>query len=233
MLRAGSPALFSQEDGEIIEGAIADAVKNPVVREFDARKLARRPKAFETKTGLVAVPEEDVEEACGTSPYKAETEATEHTLIQEILLRMGSGMGIRLWLPHADRGRRTNAGTLGDIKGVIPDLPTQFDQATTKTIRNIDVLWLERSAIVAAFEIDSTMSIYSGLLRMADLMAMQPNLNIPLYIVAPEERREKVLAEVNRPAFVRLPQPMSEDLASSHLAPSGTACSPLERYCRT
>jgi hypothetical protein len=43
---------------------------------------------------------------------------------------------------------------------------------------------------VAAFEITS---ICSGLLRMADLVAMQPNLNIPLFLVAPEERREKCL----------------------------------------
>ena len=52
--------------------------------------------------------------------------------------------------------------------------------------------------MVAAFEIESTTSIYSGLLRMSDLIAMQPNLNIPLYLVAPNERRQKVFAEVNR-----------------------------------
>ena len=41
--------------------------------------------------------------------------------------------------------------------------------------------WLKGNAVVAAFEIESTTSIYSGLLRMSDLIAMQPNLNIPLY----------------------------------------------------
>ena len=39
---------------------------------------------------------------------------------------------------------------------------------------------------------------------------MQPNLNIPLYLVAPEERREKVMTEVNRPTFCRLSPPLSE-----------------------
>jgi hypothetical protein len=57
---------------------------------------------------------------------------------------------------------------------------------------------------------ECTTSIYSGLLRMSDLIAMQPNLNIPLYIVAPDERREKVLAEVNRPTFSRLAPPMNQ-----------------------
>ncbi len=39
---------------------------------------------------------------------------------------------------------------------------------------------------------------------------MHPHLNIPLYIVAPSERRNKVIAEVNRPVFERLEPPMSE-----------------------
>ena len=39
---------------------------------------------------------------------------------------------------------------------------------------------------------------------MSDLIAMQPNLNIPLYLVAPDERRQKVIDEVNRSTFRRL-----------------------------
>lgn len=86
----------------------------------------------------------------------------------------------------------------------------KFDEATNKTIELIDVLWLRGNAITAAFEIECTTSIYSGLLRMADLIAMQPNLNIPLYLVAPEERRNKVMTEVNRPTFSRLFPPLKQ-----------------------
>jgi len=71
-------------------------------------------------------------------------------------------------------------------------------------------LWLKGNAIIAAFEIESTTSIYSGLFRMSDLIAMQPNINIPLYLVAPEERKEKVFVEVNRPTFSKLSPPLSE-----------------------
>jgi hypothetical protein len=39
---------------------------------------------------------------------------------------------------------------------------------------------------------------------------MQPNLNIPLYLVAPDDRRDKVISEVNRPTFSRLSPPLSE-----------------------
>ena len=72
------------------------------------------------------------------------------------------------------------------------------------------MLWLKGNSIQAAFEIESTTSILSGLLRMSDLITMQPNLNIPLYIVAPSERRDKVVQEVNRPTFARLSPPMRE-----------------------
>ncbi len=90
------------------------------------------------------------------------------------------------------------------------DLPAQFDEATNRTIELIDVLWLKGNAIVAAFEIESTTSIYSGLLRLSDLIAMQPNLKIPLYLVAPDERRDEVVAQVNRPTFSRLSPPMNK-----------------------
>jgi hypothetical protein len=78
----------------------------------------------------------------------------------------------------------------------------------SRTVELIDVLWLNGNAIVAAFEAESTTSIYSGLLRMADLLSMQPNLNTPLYLVAPDERRQKVFTEVNRPTFSRLSPPL-------------------------
>jgi hypothetical protein len=36
---------------------------------------------------------------------------------------------------------------------------------------------------------------------MADLLALQPNMDIRLHIVAPDERREKVFREMLRPVF--------------------------------
>jgi hypothetical protein len=39
---------------------------------------------------------------------------------------------------------------------------------------------------------------------------MVPNLNVPLYLVAPEDRRSKVFEEVNRPTFSLRPPRLSE-----------------------
>ena len=36
---------------------------------------------------------------------------------------------------------------------------------------------------------------------MADLLALQPNMDIRLHIVAPDDKRERVLREIKRPVF--------------------------------
>ena len=201
-------AIFDAKDGEIITEAILAAQQNPIVRSFDERKLKYRPRALKAKIGLVTVPESEEEET-----FKEEHEEKkpkEHTEIQWHLLKLGSDMGFDLWAARNDRNRSWDGKKFADFKKLKTELPSQFDDATNRTIELIDVLWLKGNAIVAAFEIESTTSIYSGLLRMSDLIVMQPNINIPLYLVAPDERREKVISEVNRPTFSKLPQPLSE-----------------------
>jgi predicted RNA-binding protein len=203
----GSPVRWTTPDALAIVEALEDAKANPVFRETDPAKLARRPKALDAKIGPVTVPGTDDPT---TPEAEGEPETAPHTEIQALLLRLGSDMGLDVWVARNDRGRTWNGTKLGDMPRVKMELPLQFDEATTKTIELIDVLWLKGHAIVAAFEVESTTSIYSGLLRMADLIAMQPNINIPLFLVAPSDRRNKVIAEVNRPTFHRLSPPLVE-----------------------
>lgn len=120
--------------------------------------------------------------------------------IQGLLARIGTLMGFTIWLPKADRGRvlKVWAAQPGEL---LDELPLGYDSTTTKTIEQIDVLWLRKRSIVRAFEVEHTTSVYSGLLRMADLVALQPNINVKLHIVAPAEKREKVLQEIQRPVF--------------------------------
>src|SRR5258707_858006 len=66
------------------------------------------------------------------------------------------------------------------------------------------------SYLPSAFEIEATTSVYSGLLRMSDLLALQPNIDIRLYLVAPDERREKVGQEILRPTFTLREKPLRE-----------------------
>ena len=187
--------------------AIFRTEKNPIVRPVDPAKLARRPRAIKAKIGSVTVPESEELKEDATEISVA---PKEHTEIQWLLLKLGSDMGLDVWVARNDRRHVVKGKQLGKITNCISELPLKFDDATNKTIELIDVLWLQGKAVIAAFEIESTTSIYSGLLRMSDLIAMQPNLNMPLYLVAPNERRDKVITEVNRPTFSRLSPPMSE-----------------------
>ena len=140
----------------------------------------------ETVKPLVMVPPAD------PPPLQIQTrEVRAHTEIQWLLLTLGSGMGLDVWVARNDRGGSFDGRRFADLPRLLDRLPRQFDDVTHRTIELIDVLWLRGTAIVAAFEIESTTAIYSGLLRMADLLAMQPNVDIPLYLVAPDERRRR------------------------------------------
>lgn len=120
--------------------------------------------------------------------------------VQALLARIGTSMGFTIWLPRADRGRVLKAWT-PEPGQLIEELPLGYDSTTMKTVEQIDVLWLRKRSIVRAFEVEHTTSVYSGLLRMADLVALQPNINIKLHIVAPLAKRDKVLQEIRRPVF--------------------------------
>jgi len=120
--------------------------------------------------------------------------------IQAILAEIGERMGYKIWLPKNDRTRIAEVWSAKPTT-ILKDLPLNYDLDTLKTIENIDVLWIKGRTIVRAFEVEHTTSIYSGILRMADLMALQPNLSIRAHIVAPVERKEKVMSELSRPVF--------------------------------
>jgi hypothetical protein len=203
----GSPGRWKVPDGEAVLAAVVGAQTNPVKRPVDPAKLARRPNTLKTKIGSVTVPDTDEP---SEEPMGIVKESSAHTEIQWLLLKLGNDMGLDVWAARNDRNREYEGNYFSGLSRLKSELPLQFDEATNKTIELIDVLWLRGNAIAAAFEIESTTSIYSGLLRMSDLISMQPNLNIPLYLVAPDERRQKVFTEVNRPTFSRLSPPMSE-----------------------
>jgi hypothetical protein len=202
-----APTEWQPPDAEVVVKALEAAHRNPVVNPVDPMKLTRRPPLLKTNIGMVTVPEFEEPPA---APAETSKQERLHTEVQGLLLKLGSDMGLDVWVAQNDRGLELRGHRFADIPRLKSELPVQFNEATNRTIRHIDVLWLKSNAIVAAFEIECTTSIYSGLLRMSDLIAMQPNLNISLYIVAPDDRRNKVFEEVNRPTFSRLNPPLKQ-----------------------
>lgn len=194
-----TPISESSEDAEIIMAAIEDACDDPIFRPYNPRDLERRITNRPAPPGLPPTDELAEDEPDST-----------HEEIQWLLLNLGSQMGLDVWVATNDKGRAFEGRAFREIPRLLSSLPRQFDEETHRTIEMIDVLWLRGNAIVAAFEVEHTSAIYSGLLRMADLVAMQPNLHIRLFIVAPDERREKVYKEIQRPAFSHLSPPLTD-----------------------
>jgi hypothetical protein len=211
-----SPNLFKREgDGGLILEALHEAERNPVAIPIDPRKLARKPRYFkvEFRKGKVAVPtvvsvpEQDEDDVAAVEPKPSEP-PTRHTEIQYHLLKLGAELGLDVWVARNDRSKAYQGESLGAMPNMLNELPTQFNEATNRTIELIDVLWLKGNTILAAFEIEATTSVYSGLLRMSDLLALQPNLDLALYLVAPDERRAKVQQEIARPTFAYREKPL-------------------------
>jgi len=129
-----------------------------------------------------------------------------HTEIQGWLRDLGVALGFGVWIASNDRGRPYAGGRLGDA--CLPALPGLLAETpAAETIRLIDVLWIEpaTSRVAAAFEVEHTTSIYSGIVRMLDLALGFPHPESSgLFLVAPDEREDEVRAQLHRPAFSRV-----------------------------
>jgi hypothetical protein len=236
-----SPNRFKRaNDGELILNLLRAAEKQPSHRPVDPKKLARKPfykaegrRGKRTITTVVSVPDAD-EQARSDLVGSDETAAagTRHTELQHALLTLGRDMGFDLWVARNDRSKTWNGTVLGSLPGTVDRLPTQFNEATNRTIELIDVLWLKGNSIIAAFEVESTTSVYSGLLRMSDLLALQPNLSISLFLVAPDERRDKVESELMRPTFKLREKPLASMCGREQFALSQKRISRREALCR-
>ena len=142
----------------------------------------------------------------------AEQEDRSHAQVQGWLRDLGRSLGFDVWVAANDRNRPLEGGRLCD--GCIDVLPPALEQSTgVEAVRLIDVLWLERGEfggaspgrVAAAFEVEHTTSIYSGIVRMLDLaLGVPDHAGVRLFLVAPDAREDDVRQQLARPAFRRV-----------------------------
>lgn len=129
-----------------------------------------------------------------------------HTEVQGWLRDLGRALGFAVWVAANDRNRPCGPGRLGD--GCLERLPAAIEAAPgAEAVRLIDVLWLdgESGRVAAAFEVEHTTSIYSGIVRLLDLAFGAPDAAVHgLFLVAPDGREAEVRAQLRRPAFSRV-----------------------------
>jgi hypothetical protein len=179
--------------------AVLDFYESPLKERWSGDQTI---KTVEGEVEVTVPRDEDEGEEKDVAHTEAKSgEARQSIQIQAKLARIGAVMGFKVWIPRSGRGRVSELLHATEQAALLQELPLNFDSTTMYTIEQIDVLWLRGRAIYRAFEVEQTTAVYSGLLRMADLLALQPNMDIRLHIVAPDERRDKVFTEMKRPVF--------------------------------
>lgn len=155
----------------------------------------------------------DITEYLGRFPFSPKVNACEepaevfeakagftHEQIQHMVGKIGRLLGFEVWIPRGDRGKTIGLGEkLG--RGCIAQLELVAPKRTMETIENVDVIWLEKDSFrpIAFFEVEHSTSIYSGLLRLNDIIIDYP---VPKAgVVSFEKRRSIFVKELARRTF--------------------------------
>jgi hypothetical protein len=198
------------EDGDKLLELLAQE-REPVPVRVPRKRLPRRS---------VAVPEREPVQETASVATSAERASTPHRELVWKLIQLGKTLSCDVWVASDERSKTYEGELFADH--VLAEFPAVgLDPESRDLVRGIDVLWIRGRSVVAAFEVEATTSVYSGLLRMSDLVALQPNTSIDLFIVAPDERASKVRAEIARPTFDSFEPPLRDRclyLSTSSLA---------------
>jgi hypothetical protein len=157
------------------------------------------PAAEEIAAAGVDAPDVLVESEDVATILDSET-LSDHVKMQWKLIGLGLKCGSKVWIPAGDQRKIRDRY---QFDGFETDFAAGLD-TQTRYVENIDVVWKEEFRIDAAFEIENSTSIYSGLLRFADLSLVAPNTTYPLFIVAPQEKRNRLIEQLRRPIFRHL-----------------------------
>ena len=98
-----------------------------------------------------------------------------------MLLEIGNARGVQTYC--ANRSPRFKGTTLGDIATV--KALAQFPGINNEIVRQIDVIWLDGSFPIHAFEVELTTGIWSGMVRLGELR----RLNTVFHIVTESDEK--------------------------------------------
>ena len=187
-------------------GAIGGLLFDIGAGRYPAPPLDRGDEAAREWTERLAQARAEAQALSAAAAAQGQADRT-HAEVQSWLRDLGLALGYSVWIASNDRGRLHDGVPLG--QGCLERLPQQLATATgADSIRLIDVLWLEPDGVrvAAAFEVEHSTSIYSGIVRMLDLALSGADLHSAagLFLVAPDAREADVRAQLRRPAFSRI-----------------------------
>jgi len=205
----GSFAKLKYSDGQMLETILKQQHTNPTIypitkKEKVAYNWHVKKGAEKLKSSQVEDEIDEIDEIEKDTPIitEEENEKTyyQSSIMQALISKIGYTLGFKIWNPPHDRNI---------IKEILKDIPDnafieELPYDISDVVKQIDVLWIDGRLIARAFEVEGTTSVYSGILRLSDLVEENPNINTSLHIVASSERKDKVFKELSRPTFSKL-----------------------------
>lgn len=134
---------------------------------------------------------------------EAESEEEDlHSEMQHHLLKIGHSLGYDVIAASNDRSRDFRGSKFAQF--CLNEFPyMDIDASTRSTIALIDVIWFEKGTkkVIAAFEVEKSTSIYSGILRLSDLALSFSDEEVGLFLVIPASREKDVILQLTRPSI--------------------------------
>ncbi|MEG1559983.1 MAG: restriction endonuclease [Clostridia bacterium] len=132
--------------------------------------------------------------------------ARRHTQIQIALYLIGLQLGYRTWIAQNDKGIRYQNKPLIEQAGIVRTLQSEnlvspYDGAVNAGLF-IDCIWFKNGRLMpAVMEVEHTTGVTSGLTRMLNFYNRIPPIQTRYVIVAPDEDRDHIVSEANKPMF--------------------------------
>ncbi|WP_163408275.1 restriction endonuclease [Flavobacterium ajazii] len=129
-----------------------------------------------------------------------------HAQIQIALYFIGHQLNFRTWIAQNDKGILYQNKKIGEYDGVISSLKDEklmsaYSDAIQAALL-IDCIWFKNGKLMpAVMEIEQSTGVISGLSRMKNFKDKFPPFPTRYVIVAPDEDRDKVIKEANKPQF--------------------------------
>lgn len=203
-------SLTQQEIADYINCIRPNSVTQRTVSEYLKRKLPEPSLAPEIKAVTDAKPtiepeaqkRVEAESAIDEDDKKTDEESERiHSEMQWMLLWLGNELNLNLWLPKTDLTQSHKKNEIVNLAGKLKELPFDILKAG-RSVQRIDVLWLKDNKIIAAFEIEHSTGIESGLFRMSHMWVSLEDLSIRTYIVAPDTDVYRAQDKISEPTFM-------------------------------
>jgi DNA modification methylase len=180
-------------------GRIAEMRDSTEGMAGSARKGIKKRKIWQLKEDvlreqLFSKLGEDIEKELKTTP----TEESDHDLA---IARLVEIAGSRNFKAHIGRTEQIKYAEFRQMSSDLPQQVKGMPKGAREIIEQIDVLWHNGGkGILAAFEVERTTTITSGIDRFRNLLTAAPESEIELYLVVPKSRGNEVRSKLGSPA---------------------------------